>query len=164
MNATPLNLAARTALSPTRFRLPATLALAVALLDQLAKAAVVAWLGPAQPRHRAELIDAVLAFEYVENTGAAFGSFRGQSSLLAAVALAIVAGLVVYYRRVTRPTPLLAASLGLLAGGALGNLIDRLRLGHVVDFVAVGVWPKFNVADAAVTLGVLLLAWHVLGE
>ena len=61
-------------------------------------------------------------------------------------------------------TPALAASLGLLAGGALGNLIDRLRLGHVVDFVAVGVWPKFNVADAAVSLGVLLLVWHGLSE
>ena len=50
-------------------------------------------------------------------------------------------------------------SLGLLVGGALGNIIDRVRLGYVVDFVAVGVWPKFNAADSAVTIGVLMLAW-----
>ena len=81
-----------------------------------------------------------------------------------ALALAIIAGLVVYYRRVPGPSRLLGLCLGLLVGGALGNLIDRWRLGHVVDFVAVGIWPRFNLADVAVTLGVAILAWHVVVE
>jgi lipoprotein signal peptidase len=55
-------------------------------------------------------------------------------------------------------------SLGLLLGGAFGNLIDRIRLGYVVDFVAVGVWPKFNVADSAITVGVALLALQLMTD
>ncbi len=56
---------------------------------------------------------------------------------------------------------MLAVSLGLLVGGALGNVIDRVRLGYVIDFIAVGIWPKFNLADSAVTIGVVLLAWSL---
>ena len=166
MSAAPrsVRLGTRPALAAGRYVVPVALAAAVVALDQVTKAAIVAWLGPDQPSHRAELLGAVLAVEYVENTGAAFGAFRGQASPLVAVSLAIVVGLVVYYSRVSRPSPALACSLGLLVGGAFGNLIDRVRLGHVVDFVAAGAWPKFNVADAAVTCGVLLLAWHVLTE
>jgi signal peptidase II len=164
VSASILRLADRPAPSTSRFVLPAMLAVAVVAVDQASKLAVVAWLGPDQVRHRAEVLGALLAFEYVENSGAAFGSFRGQSLALAVVALAIVAGLVVYYRRVARPSLALAVSLGLLVGGAVGNLIDRVRLGHVVDYFAVVAWPKFNVADAAVTVGVLLLVWHVLTE
>jgi signal peptidase II len=147
-----------------RLVVPAFVATLVVAVDQASKAAIVAWLGRDEPEHRWELAGALLAVEYVENTGAAFGSFRDQGAWLIPVALAVVVGLVVYYRRVARPSPVLALSLGLLIGGALGNLIDRWRLGYVVDFVAVGVWPKFNVADAAVSLGVVLLAWHALLE
>jgi signal peptidase II len=152
----------RRRLDPGRLIVPATIAGIVILLDQLTKFAVAGWLGPGESTHRRELLDPILAFEYVENTGAAFGVLRGQTDVLILVALAIVAGLVVYYLRAVRPSIALAASLGLLAGGATGNLIDRLRLGYVIDYVAVGVWPNFNVADMAVTLGVLFLAWHAL--
>lgn len=142
--------------------MPALAATAVVALDQATKAGVVAWLGPDRERHRSELLGAVFAVEYVENTGAAFGSFRGQGLPLIAFALAIVVGLVFYYRRITRQSAPVAFAVGLLIGGAIGNLVDRVRLGHVVDFVAVGIWPKFNVADAAVAVGIILLAWHVL--
>ena len=105
-----------------------------------------------------ELAGSLLAAEYVEKhrrrLRRAF-EVRAPGSIL--VALAVVAALVVYYRRVARP---IAGAddqaLGLLIGGALGNLVDRWRLGYVVDFVAVGVWPKFNLADAVVTIGVPL--------
>jgi signal peptidase II len=145
-----------------KYLLPATLAVAVVAFDQATKATLIAWLGPDGSDHRRELLGGLLALEYAENPGGVFGSLRGQGAFLAWVALVIVVGLVIYYRRVARPTMALAASLGLLVGGALGNALDRVRLGYVVDFVAVGDWPNFNVADAAITLGVILLAWHSL--
>ena len=142
--------------------LPLGVALATITIDQLAKAVVVLALGPAESSHVMELVGGVLSVEYVENRGAAFGLFRGQGAVLSLVALAILGGLVVYYRRVEAPSAWLAAAVGLVAGGAVGNLVDRIRLGYVVDFLAVGPWPKFNVADSAITVGVLLLAWRVL--
>ena len=142
--------------------LPALLAALVIGLDQIAKTLVLARLGPDQPDHRLGLVEPVLALEYVANTGAAFGLLRGAGPLLTLLSLLVLGGLVAAYARLPRPTTTQTLSLGLVAGGALGNLIDRVRLGHVVDFVAVGVWPKFNVADSAITLGVLLFAWHLL--
>ena len=147
-----------------RLVVPGAIAAAVILLDQLVKRAVVAWLGRGEADHRWELIDAIVAVEYVENTGAAFGLFQGGGAWLAALSVAVVAGLAIYYVRVPRPTAVLTASLGLLGGGGVGNLIDRISLGYVIDFVAIGIWPKFNVADSAVTIGVLLLAWHAIIE
>ena len=119
-------------------------------------------LGPARAEHRLGIAEPVLALQYVENTGGAFGFFRGQTALLTVMALVVIGALVLYYRRVVDPSPWLVVSLGLLLGGALGNLVDRIRLGYVVDFVAVGPWPKFNVADSAITIGVLLVAWATL--
>lgn len=147
-----------------RLAVPGVLAAIVALVDQLTKAAVADWLGREAARHRWELVEAIAAFEYVENTGAAFGLFRGGGGTVAALGIVVVAALSVYYVRVDRPSRILTASLGLLIGGGIGNLIDRIRLGYVVDFVAIGVWPKFNVADTAVSLGVLFLAWHAVAE
>ena len=143
---------------------PGAIAAAVILLDQVAKRGVATWLGRGEPDHRWELVNGIVAVEYVENSGGAFGLFQGGGAWLAALSAAVVAGLTLYYLRVRRPTVALAASLGLLLGGGIGNLIDRLRLGYVIDFVALGVWPKFNVADTAVTVGVILLAWHVIME
>ena len=141
---------------------PVGVTLAVVALDQVTKALVVTMLGPGRTSHRAEIFGSFLALRYVENRGAAFGVLRGQGAILSLLALAVVAGLVMYYRRVAVRSPWLAVGIGLVGGGAVGNLIDRARLGYVVDFVAVGPWPKFNVADSAITVGVLLLAWRVL--
>jgi signal peptidase II len=139
---------------------PAALALVVVGLDQVAKAAVVDALGPDADRHRVDLLGSFLALHYVENAGAAFGVLRGQGVVVTVLALVVLGGLVVYYRRTGAAGLWAGASLGLLVGGAVGNLIDRARLGYVVDFVAVGPWPKFNLADSAITVGVLLLAAH----
>ncbi len=102
-----------------------------------------------------------MAFEYIENTGAAFGVLEGQGVFLTLIAGTIIAMLIWRYLRAGQPSLLMATSLGLVVGGAIGNVIDRLRLGYVVDFVAIGVWPKFNVADSAVVIGVLMLAWSM---
>ena len=145
-----------------QFALPLGVAFATITIDQLTKAVVVLALASARSSHVMELAGGVLSVEYVENRGAAFGLFRGQGAVLPLLALAILGGLVVYYRRVEAPSVWLMAAVGLVAGGAVGNLIDRIRLGYVVDFLAVGPWPKFNVADSAITVGVALLGYQVL--
>ncbi|MGH2559294.1 MAG: signal peptidase II [Thermomicrobiales bacterium] len=144
--------------------LPIGAAGVVLLLDQATKWLVIRALGPGEPEHRVELIGSALAVHYVQNSGAAFGLFRGQTALLTAIALLVVGGLVVSYARHRAPSLTLALGLGLLIGGAFGNLIDRLRFGYVVDFVSVGIWPKFNVADSAITVGVALLGLHLLRD
>ncbi len=136
----------------------------VILADQASKLAVVHWLGPDATNHRVEILGRALAFQYLENTGAAFGVLDRQGTFLTVLAGVVVAALLGYYLRSGRTSVLLALSLGLVSGGALGNVIDRVRLGYVVDFVAVGIWPKFNVADSAVTVGVVLLAWVLMRE
>ena len=139
--------------------MPVSVAGFAVAIDQVTKAIASNSLGRAAETHRFELLGSLLAFEYIENTGAAFGVLSGRGIVLTLIAAVIVALLIWRFVRAGQSSPMLAASLGLLVGGALGNIIDRVRLGYVVDFVAVGVWPKFNVADSAVTIGVLLVAW-----
>lgn len=145
-----------------RSRAVGTLAVSVLLsvfaLDQLSKWVVVRELGRSSTDHRLSIWHPSVALEYVENTGAAFGLLRGQGAYLLVLAVVVIAGLVAFLRWAV-PTPMLATSIGLLIGGALGNALDRVRLGYVVDFVAVGIWPTFNVADSAITCGVLLFVW-----
>jgi len=129
----------------------------VVAADQVVKAVVADWLGHGVDRW--ELAGNLLAFEYVENSGAAFGILAGQTMLLAALAIAITAVFLYAMREeIARHWGLLVA-VGMVIGGALGNLIDRVRLGYVVDYIAVGVWPKFNIADSCVVLGLLVMAW-----
>ncbi len=127
------------------------------VLDQLIKLVMVAWIGPDATRHRVEVIGSVFAFEYVENTGAAFGIMTSATGALAAVSLLIAGGGLFMLWREHRQHPLAAAAIALVVGGALGNVIDRIFRGYVVDFVAVGEFPRFNLADSAITVGVLLL-------
>jgi len=104
-----------------------------------------------------------LRLTHIHNTGAAFGLFPGQSFALTIVALVGVAVLLVYalfiYRRFPFSDNMLGKSaLGLVLGGTVGNLIDRLRFGYVIDFISIGIWPTFNIADSAVTVGVIVFA------
>ena len=93
------------------------------------------------------------------NTGSIFGIFQGQNTAFILVSFLGVAVLLLLYRNQRFPTGLLRLSLGLQLGGAFGNLLDRVRLGHVTDWVDVGPWPVFNVADACIVSGLVLLAW-----
>lgn len=104
---------------------------------------------------------------YVRNTGAAFGLFRDQAFALAIVGLVFVAALLVYVFFFHRKFPLLdnrlgKLALGLVLGGTVGNIIDRIYLGHVTDFIAVSIWPVFNIADPAIVVGVIILAYFLL--
>lgn len=96
---------------------------------------------------------------FVRNTGVAFGLFRDRGMLLTVTSIVGISVMVWYFRRHTMPGVLPLLSLGMLLGGAMGNLADRIRLGSVVDFIDVGPWPIFNLADAAVVTGVAILLW-----
>ena len=138
----------------------------VVVLDQLTKAVIQSTLQLGQ----VIVVLPVLEITRVNNLGAAF-SFLGNASgwqrwLFAALAAVVSVALLLWLRRIDRRARLLASGVAMVLGGALGNLIDRLRLGHVVDFVSahwgVHYFPAFNVADSAITIGaglLLLDAW-----
>ena len=101
----------------------------------------------------------------VRNTGAAFGLFAGNHKIFVVISMVAIALVLMLYFRGGRSHRLRAAALGLILGGALGNVYDRLRYGEVVDFLELSVgrfhWPVFNVADSAVSVGVALLALEI---
>ena len=107
-----------------------------------------------------------LRFTYVENRGAAFGLLQDQTAFFVFVGILVVGVIAASYRYLPRSGFRLHLALGLQLGGALGNLIDRIRQGYVVDFVDFGYhsnwWPVFNVADSAIVVGVALLALNAL--
>ena len=135
------------------------LAASVAAIDQLTKFLVVSKIGPGRWESQVEILKGWLALEYTENRGAAFGVLAGIAPVLTWVSIAILTGLLWHFGRQTRPPLWHTLAIGAIAGGALGNLFDRVRLGHVIDFVSVGPWPNFNVADSAITVGALVLLW-----
>ena len=143
-----------------RLKVPALVALVVIAADQISKALVVRkW--PLPQTGEVELIGQWLALTYVRNEGVAFGLFQGMPQFFTATSLLIVAGAIYYYLRHLdardRWAPLI---FGLIVGGALGNVIDRLRFGYVVDFIKTlgGRFPVFNLADSSVVVGVCLMA------
>lgn len=150
--------------SRKREALLAGVALAVLALDQLSKAAVARYLTPLTPWNPIAALAPYISLTYVTNTGVAFGLFPQLSALYPYINLAIVAGLLVFYRRFGVQHWLLPVSLGLQLGGAVGNLADRLRLGYVVDFIDIKVWPVSNVADVCIVSGVCILAYLLLKE
>jgi len=98
---------------------------------------------------------------YVTNTGIAFGMFTNHPYLLVFASLIGIFILVIFYRSRPLGERLLRLSIGLQLGGAVGNLVDRVRLGHVVDFIDVGLWPVFNLADSAIVIGLVGLVWSM---
>jgi signal peptidase II len=144
-----------------RFWLLAALIVVILVLDQLSKWWVVQHIAPGETVYPIPALAPFFAITFVQNTGAAFGLFQNTNALLAVLAVIIVA-VIVRTLRALPPDRLLArVALSLLIAGAIGNLIDRVRLGYAIDFVAVGSFARFNVADSAVTTGValLLLIW-----
>ncbi len=103
-------------------------------------------------------------FTHATNTGAAFGLFPGGSLFFTVVAVIVSLFILFYNHTLPGGQRVLRLGLGLQMGGALGNLIDRLRLGHVTDFLDFGPWPVFNLADMAIVTGVVVLALLMLQE
>ncbi|HHY92196.1 MAG TPA: signal peptidase II [Firmicutes bacterium] len=131
----------------------------VVLLDQAAKLAVQRYLLPGQS---VPVWPGVFHLSYVQNPGAAFGILKYQTGFFVAITALVTAAIVVYARRLGPEAGWLRFALALELGGALGNLIDRLRYGYVVDFLDFRVWPVFNVADMAVVAGVGLIFFYLL--
>jgi signal peptidase II len=101
---------------------------------------------------------------HVTNSGAAFGILQGAGPLLVMTSVVGMIALIVFLFNPGFAHPLMRLGLALMLGGAVGNLIDRVREGEVVDFVKVPNFPAFNVADSAITIGVVLLVWAMLRE
>jgi len=101
---------------------------------------------------------------HVSNTGAAFGLFPEGSLIFAVIAVVVGAVIIVYNYRLPAGHRMLRVALGLQLGGAFGNLVDRLRLGHVTDFLDFGPWPVFNLADMAIVAGVIILGFLMIQE
>jgi signal peptidase II len=133
------------------------LAAAVVVVDQLSKAWIVAILPPGASL---SIVGDLLRLVHGQNSGALFGLFRDNALLFGLVSILVVGLIVMYHGRSGR-SPYLSVTLGFLLGGAIGNMIDRLRIGYVVDFVDAGIgtlrFYTFNVADSAISLAVLLL-------
>jgi signal peptidase II len=137
-------------------------AAAVVVLDQATKAVASARLFLSDP---VPILGDVVRLTLVHNTGAAFGLFPGSRLPFIVVSLVAIAVVLYLFTRETYRGVTQRVLLGCILGGAIGNLADRVRLGWVVDFIDVGIgatrWPVFNVADSAVTVGVILLAWSI---
>ena len=135
------------------------LALAVVILDQLTKLYVVKhfFVGESVP-----VIENIFHWTYILNPGAAFGMLEGSRWLFVVIALAVMAG--IWYMRKDIAAYGLWCTYGsaLFAGGAIGNLIDRIRQGLVIDFFDFRIWPVFNVADIAICVGVGCIIWSIL--
>lgn len=133
----------------------------IVALDQLTKYLAKTYL---KPVGSVPLIQNVFHFTYVENRGAAFGILQNQRWLFIVLTVVISAVIVYYLFTRRQESIVLTIALSMILGGAIGNLIDRLRLGYVVDmlhFVLID-YPVFNVADSFVVIGTILLAYYIL--
>ncbi len=137
-------------------------ALVVVCADQLSKLWLRSHLAPGEILFEA----GIFRITHVHNTGAAFGLFQDQSFALTIVALLGAALILVCALFMRRFPPLNSVwgkfALGLILGGTIGNLVDRFRLGYVVDFIDIGWWPAFNLADSALVVGAIILALTLL--
>lgn len=155
-----------TAASPSRLRLTVRksdgwyllLVVASVSLDQLTKWFIRMWLDRGDAWHESWPVHLV----HVLNSGAAFGTFQGNGSLLAITSVIGAVAILVYLFNPGFTHPVMRAGLALMFAGAIGNLIDRVLNGEVVDFIKFPNFPAFNVADSSITIGVALLLWTML--
>jgi signal peptidase II len=147
--------------SPTRILAFIATTLAVIALDRWTKELAVSELLDSGVRS-VPILGPYIRLTYVENRGAAFGLLQDQTYFFIVVGVVVIGVIIASYRYIPEPSWLLNLSLGLQMGGAIGNLIDRIRDGHVVDFIDLTFWPVFNVADSAICVGVAGLAYTVL--
>lgn len=94
---------------------------------------------------------------HINNTGAAFGLFKGANSIFMVLAVVVAGAIIYYYPSISKKDWLIRVALSMQLAGAVGNLIDRVIFGHVTDFISVGTFPVWNIADASITVGVAIL-------
>ena len=150
----PISFAERSlAASPFHWLALVAVALAAVLADQVTKQVVVSQL------EFGESVDVAgpLTIHHVQNSGIAFGLFSTWASAVTLLTALAVAWMVGFFARSGARHPALPVALGLLIGGSAGNLVDRLRLGHVTDFLDLRYWPAFNLADTFIVVGMTIL-------
>ena len=133
----------------------------VFLLDRITKIAAASGISHGQS---IKVLPNILHFTLVFNNGTAFGLLKGQNSVLAIFSVLAIVFIVIYvitHKALTSP---LSFALGLILGGALGNLFDRVKFNCVIDFIDFRIWPVFNVADSAITVGMIFLGWCILRQ
>jgi signal peptidase II len=159
---TPLSRATRSfAATPVQWLALAAIALAAIVADQVTKRVVATNLRPGEGVH----IVGPFAIRHVQNSGIAFGLFSNATSAVVVVTAIAIGWMLVYFARSGARHPVLPVALGLVIGGSLSNLTDRVRLGYVTDFLDFRYWPAFNLADSFIVIGVgILLAALVLAE
>jgi signal peptidase II len=153
----------KTARKPLRRWLLPTVAIPIIILDQITKITVRSTMtvGESIP------VWWRLYWTYVQNTGSAFGLFIDQTVVLTVIGTGGIVAIVLFFRFLSPPHPIALTSLCMILGGAVGNLIDRISMGSVTDFIDVLLWgdvhwPMFNVADSAITVGGLMLTSYFL--
>ena len=121
----------------------------VVLLDQLSKILIV---------------KGIIPLSYLLNTGAGFGILKNSTALLIWISIIVIGLILYYYEKVPVKLKSVQIATALILAGAIGNLIDRIRLGHVIDFINLRIWPSFNIADSAITIGAILLIIYLVKE
>lgn len=131
----------------------------VILIDQITKYLVVENFvsGETMP-----LLENVFHFTYVRNHGAAFGIMQGQQWFFIGATIIVLGAILYFYKELPLYSFWNRLALGLMIGGAIGNLIDRIRLGYVIDFIDLRVWPVFNIADSSVVVAVTIFSYWLL--
>ena len=145
------------------FLLP-VVAILTLVVDRISKWVVMDSLKLGESWNPVAALERWVSLTYVTNTGAVFGLFPDHGVIFMVIAVVVIAAIILYYRHLPGAQWLVQISLGLQLGGALGNLVDRLRYGHVIDFIDFKVWPVFNVADSSIFVGVVILAFHLLRD
>jgi len=131
----------------------------VVAMDQVTKYLVLRALSLHQS---VPVLPGIFHITLVRNPGAAFGLFPGGTGLFVFVSVAVIGLILFFFRDISKEGRTLRIALGLQMGGAMGNLLDRVRLGYVVDFFDFRIWPVFNVADSAIVVGIGLILLEVL--
>lgn len=141
--------------------MPLFLGLVILVADQLVKLYIQASmkLGQSIP-----VVDDIFHITYVLNPGAAFGILENQRWFFIAICVAIFIGVAVFYKSLRRESAMFRYGLGLLLGGAVGNLIDRMQTGLVTDFLDFRIWPVFNIADIGICVGAVMIVLSLMQD
>ena len=151
---------------PVRSVLPTILGLAAIIfgLDQLTKYLVLKYIPLEGVWDYLPGLARLFRITFIRNTGAAFGTFPEMGTVLMGIAVLVIVAIIFFHHNLPVENIWVRASLGLQLGGAMGNLLDRVIHGYVVDFIDIGFWPIFNIADCAIVVGVSTLAYFLWQE
>lgn len=135
------------------------LALLIIILDQIIKYYISSnmFVGQSIP-----IVPQIFHLTYILNPGAAFGILENQQWLFILIAIALIVVVIYFYKRIKCLAKLFQVGIALLFGGAIGNMIDRIFIGKVVDYMDFRIWPVFNLADVAIVLGCVIVAFYLL--